>query len=220
MDGGEVHAHPKHTGHRFFDFVVSGAALLVSAISLWVAVHHGETMERLVQANSMPNIEFDSTITKGEAAGAVAIALSLNNTGVGPGRIETIEVWNGSTPVAAATDIGAALKAAAGGQSFSAQLDGSSVRGSLIGAAKSRTLVRYQIPDGAAWVTPAVKVSNALQGRICYCSVFDECYVTDTRANAGRPSHVKECVAPPHPYNDDIGHVLVSAQANAPKRSQ
>lgn len=54
METPEVHVHPHHTGHRWVDYVIAGTALLVSVISLWVAVGHGRTMEKLVAANSWP----------------------------------------------------------------------------------------------------------------------------------------------------------------------
>lgn len=35
--------------------------------------------------------------------------------------------------------------------------------------------------------------------RACYCSVFDECWVSDLRSTKTRP--VRQCDAPSHPFN-------------------
>ncbi len=62
METPEVHVHPHHTGHRWADYVIAGTALLVSVISLWVAVGHGRTMEKLVAVNSWPYVNGDLSI--------------------------------------------------------------------------------------------------------------------------------------------------------------
>ena len=60
----EVHAHPHHqTGNRWLDMLLAGSALLVSCVSLFVAVEHGHTMQKLVEANSSPNLSMADTLT-------------------------------------------------------------------------------------------------------------------------------------------------------------
>jgi hypothetical protein len=43
--------HPAHSGHRWLDISLGLSAMFVSVISLVVAVEHGRTMERMVEAN-------------------------------------------------------------------------------------------------------------------------------------------------------------------------
>jgi hypothetical protein len=59
--------HPAHTGHRWLDILLGLGAMFVSVVSLVVAVEHGQTMERMadantkmVEANSWPFISFDT----------------------------------------------------------------------------------------------------------------------------------------------------------------
>jgi hypothetical protein len=53
--------HVAHgTGHRWLDLTLALSAMLVSIVSLAVAVHHGNAMDRLVAANSWPFLMYDT----------------------------------------------------------------------------------------------------------------------------------------------------------------
>jgi len=89
MEGPEVHApHAPHTGNRWWDYAIGGTALLVSLVSLYVAVHHGEIMEKLVAANSWPNIEAGGNVVEGKTPGTARFEIGVKNNGVGPARVE------------------------------------------------------------------------------------------------------------------------------------
>jgi hypothetical protein len=215
----EVHTphHHAHTGHRWFDFVMGGSALLISVISLYVAVHHGETMEKLVQANSFPSIEFGADVTDGGASGNPVFRLTLVNDGVGPARVETLQIWNGDTPVTTADQIGKIIKANGDGSALKGRLEGDTVVGSLVGAGKSKTLVSIAPDDGQKWYLAFARTALSLRTRVCYCSVFDECYAAENGAKAGRPVHVKTCAAPDTPYVGDLSS-LVEQNSPAPAK--
>ena len=98
------HAHAAHSGHRWLDIVLAVSAMFVSVISLFVAVEHGRTMERMaeantrmVEANSWPFVEYDSHNV--DEQGNAKIRLVLTNQGIGPARIETLELWWNGKPV-------------------------------------------------------------------------------------------------------------------------
>lgn len=210
MDAPEVHApHIHPVGHRWFDIAMGCSALLVSAISLYVAVHHGETMEKLVQANSFPSVDVRSALTRGNRPDAIRYELSLANNGVGPARVRTLELWVGALPIRSIDDLGKSIKRASGGAVLKARVDGDTVIGRLIGAREERRLVGIEVAPASIWTKPMLQTANALQSRICYCSVFDECYVADTRQKATVPDHVAACPVPPAPYGDDLGQMLI-----------
>jgi hypothetical protein len=99
------HAHPRHSGHRWLDIVLAVSAMFVSVVSLFVAVEHGRTMQRMadantrmVAANSWPFVEFDTHDL--DEQGNAKSRLVLTNQGVGPARIETFELWWRGKPMA------------------------------------------------------------------------------------------------------------------------
>jgi uncharacterized membrane protein len=50
MEGPEVeHAHHHHTGRSWLDLILGVSAVSISFISLFLAIHNGNAMERLVQ---------------------------------------------------------------------------------------------------------------------------------------------------------------------------
>jgi hypothetical protein len=52
MDSPEApHHHASHTGHRWLDITLGLSAMFVSVVTLFVAIEHGRTMERMAEAN-------------------------------------------------------------------------------------------------------------------------------------------------------------------------
>lgn len=217
VDGPETHVpHAPHTGHRWWDFAIGGTALLVSVISLYVAVHHGEIMEKLVAANSWPNIEAGGNVVEGKLPGSARFEIEVGNNGVGPARVETLELWDGTVPMTDAAGVAARLKLAGGGVPFNARLDGASITGQVVGARETIKVVAFESGDGERWGLPMIRLAGQLETRICYCSVFDECYVADSRRRHGRAEHVEACPVPSAAFDDDIGKTLLQQRPRAP----
>jgi hypothetical protein len=141
----------------------------VSAVSLYVALHHGRTMEKLVQANSFPNVEPDFSIRDDAPNGGVLLQLTLRNTGVGPARIETLAMSAGGVPLASLGDLVSTLTAAAQQDQFSAGVGIESVVGSLIRAGRQTHLLQAQFDDAAIWFKPVLSTTNKIEVQVCYC---------------------------------------------------
>jgi hypothetical protein len=92
-----------HTGHRWLDLTLALCAMFISIVSLALAVHHGNAMDRLVNANSWPFLTYQTD--NEDAGGHRRILLKIENAGVGPARIETFEVWWQGQPVASAGEL-------------------------------------------------------------------------------------------------------------------
>src|SRR3978361_1861466 len=88
---GEVQAHAHKTGHSWVDLAIALSAITISVISLFVAVAHGRTEEKLVAAMSWPFLPFH-TEKYGLEAGGWTIYFILQNSGVGPARVKWLRV--------------------------------------------------------------------------------------------------------------------------------
>src|SRR3954468_14872627 len=77
-----IDPEPHRVGHRWLDLVLAGSAILISCISLIVAVEHGHTMQQLVAANSWPLLQ--SASSNLDDSGRPSITLELQNVGIGP----------------------------------------------------------------------------------------------------------------------------------------
>jgi hypothetical protein len=182
----EIEKHHHKTGHSVFDFILGGLAVFLSMVSIFIAVHHGQTMEKLVEANSWPNLNYYSgNLSEDETH--PEIRLALRNTGVGPARIDTLELFYKDKPYATPKDF---LTACCGKGPFEDIIDQAS--GMVLPARESITFLRLlqEKDDAAAW-DALNKERFSVRVRACYCSVFDECWVMDSKQR--RPERVREC---------------------------
>jgi len=211
-----THAEVHRTGHRWLDMIVAGCALLVSVTSLVVAIFHGRTMERmadanarLVAANSWPLLQRYWS-DRGRDGGP-ATALVVANGGVGPAKIEAFELfWKGRPMHNPSELIEACCLAVEAPDATSSgtqrgpggavpPLGTDSVQGIILRA--GTTLRPYEIvesPVTEAVVTRLRATKADVTLRACYCSVFDECWVSDLRTL--QPARVRRCEAPKVPF--------------------
>src|SRR6516164_291065 len=97
-------SHVAHgTGRHWLDLTLALSAMFVSIVSLALAVHHGDAMDRLVAANSWPFLMYDTESI--DPQGNRRISLKIENSGVGPARIQTFEVWWQGQPVSTASEL-------------------------------------------------------------------------------------------------------------------
>lgn len=200
--------HPHHgTGFRWLDITLGVAATIVSLVSLWLGLHSAHSMERLVAANSYPYLEqWRSMNSETPLPGTVRyrekVEYSFQNNGVGPARIEWVQLTFKGKPIA---DLSELLEACCHArQADAATLDRRGhVDGSLIRPGASLSMFTWNEP---ATANPVFKALRSQMDEIavtsCYCSVFDECYLR--RPTLSKPEPVKECVAPAKPFQPDF----------------
>lgn len=92
-----MHAEPRKTGHRLVDFSIALSAIVISLISLTVAIHHGRVQERLVAANSWPFLFWSTSIDQDESGQRFSIYIA--NSGVGPALLKGLIVRHAGKPV-------------------------------------------------------------------------------------------------------------------------
>jgi hypothetical protein len=199
---GETHAHSHahKTGHNWVDLVVAFSALFVSVVSLGVAIMHGNTMDRLVSANSWPMLQFDW----GSAVVPGSLAMGVNNSGVGPAKIESAELlWKGA---AYRTDT-EFLRACCGLEPGPPKgLTGSLVPNRVVRAGERITFLTV---DWSANPKVANALGQTLARRdvklvICYCSIFGECWKDDLSTYSLNPPQVRACAQPAKPFDQGL----------------
>ena len=196
MDVPEIHSPHAHGGRHWLDMVVALAALVTSVVSITVAVRHGETMEKLVEAQSWPHIQLDSSNLVNDKQD---VALTLRSTGSGPSQVKALSISYAGTPVHNWPELIRACCASdrnADVATLLRETDGRVITGTPTGA--------VLLPNDKAMIMslPRTEANAALWKRLdmertklrfeaCYCSVFDECYVSELRQSDAR--HVESC---------------------------
>jgi hypothetical protein len=199
MPGPHDHSHAHKTGLPWLDLFIAGCALVVSAASLIVAVQHGRSMDRMVQSASWPYLAFINS-NYDDARNVDTISLVIRNNGVGPARLESFEMSLDGKPLRNMRDLFAAccgvdVKSIHTREDFQSKVGfelTSSPAPNLVPARDQLTVLQF----AKATANPDVykKLNDArfrLKPRACYCSVFDECWVTDLQSM--NPEKVEKC---------------------------
>jgi hypothetical protein len=147
-------------------------------------------MEKLVAANSWPSVSY-GTSDGNDAGTNDDITLDIANDGVGPGRIDTLQVFYKGVRQTSFPDLMRTCCEAKGKRlSYGISL----VVDNVLPARETThfiRLTRKANPD--IWPIFDRERMN-LDVLICYCSVFEECWISDTRAR--RPRRVEQCDQP------------------------
>lgn len=195
VDGIEPSA--RKTGHRVFDLIVAGSAILISCISLFVAIGHGNTMQKQVAAESWPLLQFESSNVGDDDNRLSIISLDIKNAGVGPAVVKNFTVYYGgkayTNPYQLVYDCcGYRVDNPDPTKPAPGRPVGRPIESTVIKSADAATYFRLDFARGneAAWH----KLDEArfkLQFDACYCSVLGECW----RSNlvGVEPSPVKAC---------------------------
>ena len=172
---------PKIRNRHWSEYVATVAALAISLISLWVAVGTEDANRKMVAATSWPFLQVDKSNVDGQ--GRPDIALSVVNSGVGPAKVESFEVsWRGREYRGSA----AYLRDCCGRRAVpfpskpgQTPVVTGGVAGTVIRAGESRTFLDMPLgPDNVAAWHALDRARFEMHFRICYCSVFDECWLS------------------------------------------
>lgn len=178
---------PRKLGHRWADLAIAGAAILLSLISLGVAMENSRTQAKLLAATSWPFLKYTSGNYTG---GEKVITLNIRNGGVGPALVEWVRVRHEGRPVAST---GALLqRCCEAARPRQLELVTSTLTGSVIPAGEELTFIA--LPYTAAHAETWDSLNSArfhLEFEACYCSVLGECWRSDLQEL--RPRRIKRC---------------------------
>jgi hypothetical protein len=198
-----VRLEPRRTGHRLLDFAVAGSAILISLVSLGVAVHLGQVQSRLVAANSWPFLRFTSTYDTEN--GAQAVSVDISNDGAGAAILKSLVVRYQGKVIRGYVEL---LQACCGLPQGVAKADvvgdniGLSLESSLIGVVRARekvTMLKLERNSSNVELWQRFSAARgALTFQGCYCSIVGDCWTSDLHTLDPKP--VKSCHKDPSDY--------------------
>lgn len=204
----EVEAHvPHHAPHgerrHWLDWVVPICALAVSVMSLMLAVIHGRAMERmadanarLVKANSWPYLEYQTSNVDNDRR---EVSLRIANVGVGPARVKGFALFWRGQPVADHNQLLTRCCGAQNGAPLQMLVDQLGNRVLPARESVSFLVFPHDAANEAVWPKLDKERMN-LTAHVCYCSVFDECWIGDLSTAASTTRPVEQCAIPTVPY--------------------
>lgn len=200
----DVQPVPRKTGRPHFDVIVSLTAIFISAVSLFVAIEHGKTERQLVAANVWP---FPSAILSNGYGGKASTAIGISNSGVGPAKIESFELFYRGQPLSSGFDLlrkccGLAQGDKAVKAAFPNHIVTSIVDQTVLRPGEENAVLRVPPSETIPMITDRLRQVDVLINvtfRVCYCSVLDQCWISDLRSTRVQP--VNECRSPEHPFD-------------------
>jgi len=179
---------------RLFEFIIGAGVLLISLISLFVAVSANRTQERMLAASVWPSLMFGTSSVSPEDV--PEIRLDLLNRGTGPARVRWAEVLYDGTPV---RDSRSLLSQCCGQRPESPdddQIFTSGIQNRVLAADEWITLLRMPRPNPSTPVWEALSDErHKVRLRACYCSVLDDCWLFDSKRDD--PESVRQCPRKP-----------------------
>lgn len=199
METPEIHKphRARHGGGlpQWLELVIAISALVTSISSIAIALHHGQIMQKLVQANSIPYLEggFSDVTPEGKEV----ISLDLLNRGVGPAHEKSLHVRVGDRYVHSLDElIAASLGPEAAKARATLGLMYNRVPTRFVPAGQSRLVFRIpKTAENARFWELLANDEARWEVEFCYCSVFDECW--QVRGKMLEPGHVKQCLRDP-----------------------
>ena len=181
---------PRKTGHRWLDLTVAGAAILISVISLVVAVQQGRVQQQMLAAGSWPILVSETGNIDPETRN-LSIKMTVRNDGAGPALLRWIEVRYNGRPVSGYQDL--LNRCCLAGRRYGEVFVTSTQLGrSVLAPGKSLDWFELQRTDDNIEVWDAL---NRERFRItydaCYCSVLGECWRSSL--DGGEPRRIKAC---------------------------
>ncbi len=192
----------KRSVFRQPEMLVAIAAIVLSICGLFIALYEASIARRAERASVWPHIEV-STSVRGSR-----VEIRVQNTGVGPARINAANLTYNGNVMTDWTALLQALDIELASVSRSYSLIGGRVLGADAGA---ETMLVVDIADASADPVASQRLAAAILDSsvdvtLCYCSVYDECWIARLqelleRRRGGRlpeaEQRVPECSALP-----------------------
>ena len=173
--------------------------MAISLISLVLGIQHGDVMEkvvhenaRMVQASTWPYLTV--SYSNGDPQGRQLYRLELHNNGVGPAKVKSLSFWYDGRRQADALMLNHAVTSAAGVTPAGVA---SSDTGGVVPARETVELLQA-LPSMASPQTIAAlnHARDRIVVRVCYCSIFEDCWTTGFAGDRPEPRPVKVCPVP------------------------
>lgn len=171
------------------NFLVAVPAFVMSVAVAYFTFIQAEATEKMQIAAVWPHVAYEST--NRDESGAPLIRLSLTNKGVGPAHIEAVELRYRGRAYSQFDDL---LKACCSDQPQDLLIGLGSIVGEVIRPGENLMFAQIAPPEGTSEVWQRFDVERTkLSVRLCYCSVFDDCWIADGAGD--KPQPVKSCPA-------------------------
>ncbi len=170
--------------------VLAVAGMFTGAIALYAALNEADAVRKQQQAAVWPSVGV-TQINYG-SPGEERFVINVSNKGIGPARIIAAEVTVDGEPVSSWREV---LRTFADGEPFA--MSNYRIGGSVLAPGEEVTAVAVELKYSSDEILSGFRElasSGRANLKICYCSVFDDCWRLDALTETTEP--VEQCPAP------------------------
>jgi hypothetical protein len=194
VDADGVTPEPRRTGHRWLDLLLAGSAILISVVSLSIALRQAQIQDRMVAATSWPFLQYRTS--NNGAEGKPVISMSVVNVGQGPALLKHVSITYDGKPVQGAY---ALMKLCCGWAPKSdAELKAYKTSIAPLGGVvipPHEEYLFYQFENTGPQSDAVWRKMDAARFKLkvdaCFCSVLGDCWRSDLKGL--EPTPVKTC---------------------------
>ncbi len=166
---------------------IAVTGFVVAIIALYAALNEADAVRKQQQASVWPNLEFHRSYRG--VPGSERLDVSVSNTGIGPAKIALIEFFFDGAPLRNWDEAIAAFSTVDNPRYSHIGVGGRVLPPNGEFALVSTTTEEINVETVIA-LRDAID-QGRLSGRICYCSVFDECWLLVSHSREASP--VDQC---------------------------
>ncbi len=169
----------------FWQTVLSVAGVFIAIVALYAALTESAAVRQQTAATVWPFLQL--LIEDYDTEANAGFTMSLSNAGVGPARMRALRLVINGEPI---RDWEHAVTLLDG--KITAQVTRNFVSDRVISPDETVDIISTMDPDLARRFQAAVANPNT-SVTYCYCSIFDECWLADSRKDFQNPEPVDEC---------------------------
>jgi len=171
----------------FSNLLVAAPAFLISITVAYFTFVQAEATEKMQIASVWPHVAYETSNQSED--GEQMISLALTNQGVGPARIDGLQISYRDKPYTSLRDI---LAACCTDDPMNLSIGMGSINGEVVRPGERVVFAQVEPDKVPADVWERFNRERlTLHVQVCYCSVFDDCWVADWNSANAQP--VKEC---------------------------
>ncbi|WP_404541504.1 hypothetical protein [Dyella agri] len=194
----ETHAHAHKSGHSLVDMMLALSALVLSVVSMIIAIQNHHAMKQLVMANSWPYLQHESSNVS--SSGKAVVLLGVSNAGIGPALIDKFTVSYQGTPIKDTSDLlrHCCAKDAGDVLAMKANLITGGINGRAVSAKEHFYFLQMEKPAQGPSLDQWQALDRArahVSTAVCYGSVLGDHWITTS--DDFRPRQVESCDALP-----------------------
>ncbi|MFC2951355.1 hypothetical protein ACFOOP_05415 [Marinicaulis aureus] len=183
--------------------VLAVVGFLVGLIALYAALNEADAVRKQQQASVWPHLEI--AVSNNNVVDNEFTMIAVSNKGIGPARIRSVEVLLDDEPV---SNWWALLGSLVESDGDAILISNADIYGKVLAAGEEIEIMRLDqtaLPVTGGEAKDYSEVLASLRGaisegrvrmNICYCSVFDDCWLFDT-TRYGDPEVVPACKPQP-----------------------